>query len=158
MSINTKDRTYYFLALLTLAGIMFGELFEQIVFVPNWLIGNIEENVANFSKFKHIADPGMFYFPMSLATLIGHVMLLRKASSLSTVQKDYVKKSLYAFLVVLALTGYVIAAINVPAFDQRVMQGAELESAVKTWAVLNIFRIVLPAYGILSLMKVVGDK
>lgn len=49
-------------AFLSLAALFFGEVFEQVVFLPNWLIGDVAKNVRHFREFKHAVDPGFFFF------------------------------------------------------------------------------------------------
>lgn len=145
------DRKWLFVAFLSLCALTFGELFEQIVFVPNWLIGDVPTNVMHFREFKHTIDPGVFYFPISIIIIVSHIRLISKKSVLSTVQKKAVKVSLILFLIVFALTFYVIAGINIPVIDQGNVQESQYASKLTLWAILNTFRILIPAYSIYKL-------
>lgn len=150
-----KDYNWLIIAILAISALTFGELFEQVVFVPNWLIGNVDENMEHFRKFKHTADPGMFYFPITIITIIAHLMLLRKASVLTSIQKKAVKISLTLFAIVFALTIYVIVMINIPVIDNGILAGEAQKAKIQLWAVLNVFRFVLPAYGLYQLLSLV---
>ena len=142
-----------FMTFIAISGIFFGELFEQIVFVPNWLLGDLGKNVEAFSAFKHSADPGMYYLPLTIIVIIGYYLLLSKKSLLSIEQKKNVRRSLFSFLIVLALTSYVIITINIPAFDEQSLKGESLKSAIELWSFFNVFRILLPAYSMYQLIK-----
>lgn len=146
-----KDTLLLIIAFLSVSALVFGELLEQIVFVPNWLIGNVDENMEHFRKFKHTTDPGMFYFPITIVAIVSHVILLRKKSLLSPKQKKAVKLSLYAFLVVLLVTIYVIVFINVPVIDMGLLSGEEQKAQIQLWGVLNVFRVLIPAIGLYKL-------
>ena len=143
-----RDRLWLLIAFLSVGALAFGELFEQIVFVPNWLIGDVDANMEHFRQFKHTTDPGLFYFPTAIMAIVAHVLLLRKASTLSLQQQKAVQTSLTLFLIVLGLTIYIITQINIPVIDQGRLSGAAQTSKVQLWALLNLFRIVLPAYGL----------
>ena len=146
-----KDTNLLIIAFLTVSALVFGELLEQVVFVPNWLIGNVDDNMEHFRKFKHTTDPGMFYFPIAVVTIVSHAMLLRKNALLTAVQKKSVQLSLVLFLIVLLVTIYVIVFINIPVIDNGTLSGEEQEAKIQLWGILNIFRIVLPAFGLYKL-------
>lgn len=139
-----------------MSAICFGELFEQVVFVPNWLVGDVDKNIKHFHLFKHFTDPGMFYFPASLISLIAHLKLLGKASRLTLEQKGKVRASLLLFLVVLAATVFVIVWINVPAFDRFLLRGDELRFRITLWAAINVIRVLLPFLGMLKLLSLLS--
>ncbi|PCE64557.1 hypothetical protein [Sediminicola luteus] len=139
------------IAFLSISALLFGELLEQVVFVPNWLIGDVDQNLEHFRKFKHTTDPGMFYFPLTLVAIVSHLLLLKKNSLLSGLQKKAVRLSLILFLIVFVLTIYVIVCINVPVIDNGELSGEALRSKIWLWAVLNMFRIILPACGVYKL-------
>lgn len=147
----SRDSKLILIALLSMSAICFGELFEQVVFVPNWLIGDVDANVLHFRKFKHATDPGMFYFPISLVALISHLRLLGRTSSLSSTQRSKVKKSLFFLVVVLVMTAFVIAQIKLPVLDNGEYSGEALRVRLQIWAGCNVFRIALPLLGIVEL-------
>lgn len=149
---NQPSKLLFLTVYLSLAAIAIGELFEQVVFVPNWLIGNIDENIASFRAFKHLIDPGVFYFPLSLIFIISSIVLFRN-KQLTEQQKSALKVTLIAFAVVFVTTIYVIVTINVPAIDKGLFSGEVLASKMKLWAILNCFRIILPFYGLFLLSR-----
>ena len=151
-SSNKSPKTLFLLAFLSLTAVTFGELFEQIVFVPNWLIGNIDENLVHFRAFKHTIDPGVFYFPLSLLFFISAIALY-KHPTLSESKKGVLKQSIMLFGLVFIATIYVIVNINIPAIDKGLFIGEELASKMYLWAVLNCFRIILPMWAIILLSK-----
>ncbi|MEI5908074.1 hypothetical protein WAK64_13520 [Bacillus spongiae] len=146
-----KDRVWLFVAFLSMCALLFGELFEQIVFVPNWLIGDVPTNMMHFREFKHTTDPGMYYFPIAIIVIISHIRLLFKSSFLTIVQKKAVKTSLLLFSIVFVITIFVIVGINIPVIDQGSILDEQYSSKLTLWAILNMIRIILPAYALYKL-------
>lgn len=146
---------WLWLALGALAALCFGELFEQIVFVPNWLVGDVAQNVAHFRAFKHTSDPGAFFFPAAVLSLIAHAVLWRRRAEFAEPARLGVRASFAMLLLTAALTAYVIPMLNLPLWEQTPVLGeAALHAMLWEWAVINVFRIALPAYGIWRLIKV----
>ena len=158
---TTPDNSYrrwFLVALFSTCALFFAELFEQIVFVPNWLIGDVPKNVLHFRGFKHVADPGMYYGPFAILAILSHVVLLRAKDAFSAEQKKAILSSLVAFLIVLGVTAYVIATINVPIFDKGLVPNEQLTSKLTLWASLNMLRIVLPGYALYKLVSLLKFK
>ncbi len=153
-----RDTRLLLIAFISVCGLLFGELLEQIVFVPNWLIGNVDENMEHFRQFKHTTDPGMMYFPLTVFALVSHALLLKKDSLLTAVQRKSVRLSLILFIAVLMVTIYVIVDINIPVIDKGMLSGKAQEFKIQVWAVLNMPRIILPAYGLYELGKLLVLK
>ncbi|BDD07054.1 hypothetical protein [Aureibacter tunicatorum] len=146
-----RDTLLLLIAFASVSALVFGELLEQIVFVPNWLIGNVDQNMEHFRQFKHTTDPGMFYFPLTIVAIASHLKLLGKGSLLSDDQKKSVRLSLILFSIVFAVTIYVIVFINIPVIDNGTLSGEAQKSKIQLWAILNMFRIILPAFGLYEL-------
>ena len=141
-----QTRKWFLSVYFSLAAIAIGELFEQIVFVPNWLIGDVDANLAHFRAFKHTTDPGMFYFPLSILFFVAVFFLLKQ--NLSTAQRKATQQTFILFGIVFVLTLYVIIQINVPAIDNSDFSGEALEFKMQLWAILNCLRFLLPAYAL----------
>ncbi|UTW63786.1 DUF1772 domain-containing protein [bacterium SCSIO 12741] len=154
----TKETRHLVIAFLSVSALLFGELLEQVVFVPNWLIGNVDENMEHFRKFKHTTDPGMFYFPLTIVAVVSHLLLMRAKANLTALQKQHVKWSLILFMIVFAVTIYVIVFINVPVIDQGTLTGEAQKFQLEIWAVLNMIRIILPAIGLYKLAQLFSLK
>lgn len=146
-----QTRKWFLLSFFSLLMITIGEFFEQIAFVPNWLIGNVDDNIMHFREFKHTADPGMYYFPLSILFMVSILYLLKQ--ELSEIQKKVVKNTLWIFGVVFVVTIYVIVEINVPAIDKGLFSGEELNRKIQLWGILNCFRFGLPAIALYQLTK-----
>lgn len=131
------------------------ELFEQITYVTNWLIGDIVTNAENFRKFHHVIDAGVFHFPTSTIVMIGFIALVIKKSGFikNPIEKKIIWKAFIAFLITYAISVYIITAINVPVFNENSVPINEIPSKLKLWGILNIFRILLPAYAVFQLTK-----
>ena len=123
-----------FMTFIAISGIFFGELFEQIVFVPNWLLGDLGKNVEAFSAFKHSADPGMYYLPLTIIVIIGYYLLLSKKSLLSIEQKKNVRRSLFSFSYSFSFNFLRNYYNHIPAFDEQSLKGESLKSAIELWS------------------------
>lgn len=149
-SIDTYWR-WLLVAFFSTSAVFFGELFEQVVFVPNWLIGDIPKNVEHFRNFSHAVNPGLYYFPCALLSIISHSVLLRAKTLFSKAEKKAIRASFISFLLVLCVTAYVILAINVPVLDNASVPKQEIASKLTLWAALNTIRIILPGYALYKL-------
>lgn len=155
MQNSKRDFNWLMLTFISFAGLGIVELFEQITYVTNWLIGDIVTNAENFRKFHHAVDAGVFHFPTSTIVLIGFIGLVVKKSGFmkNPEEKKIVWTAFIAFLITYAISLYIITGINVPVFNENSVPAAEIPGKLKLWGVLNTFRFILPAYGVFKLIK-----
>ena len=155
-SINTRskrDFTWLMITFISLTCLGAVELFEQITYVTNWLIGDPIINAENFRDFHHVVDAGVFHFPVSTVVLIGFIVLVLKKSSFmhDSVQKKAIWQAFTAYLITYGISLYIIMAINVPVFNENSVPAELISGKLQIWGALNVFRFVLPAYGIYRL-------
>jgi hypothetical protein len=153
--LQKKDFNWLVVTFIAFIGLGTVELFEQITYVTNWLVGDIVENAENFKKFHHVIDAGVFHFPASTIVLIGFIALVRKNSNFMKIPKykSIIWKAFIAFLITYIISIYIITQINVPLFNLSIIPDSEIPAKLKLWGVLNIFRFVLPAYGVVLMTK-----
>lgn len=161
--INTKSRKDFFWLMLTfisLTALGAVELFEQITYVINWLVGDPVVNADSFRKFHHAVDAGVFHFPVSTTVLVGFIMLIRKKSNFmkNAVEKNAIWIAFIAFLITYVISVYIITGINVPVFNENSVPTELIPGKLKLWGILNVFRFVLPAYGIYKLSTLLKLK
>ncbi|GGW65650.1 hypothetical protein DFQ11_10316 [Winogradskyella epiphytica] len=155
-TVKTKrDFNWLIATFISLTGLGIVELFEQITYVTNWLVGDIVENAENFRKFHHVVDAGVFHFPTSTIVLIGFIGLVIKKSGFMQKKQDkkIVWKAFIAFLITYGISVYIITFINVPVFSENIIPAEQIPSKLKLWGILNAFRVILPAYAVYQLTK-----
>jgi hypothetical protein len=160
-TVNSKrDFRWLMVTFISLTGLCIVELFEQITYVTNWLIGDIVTNANNFRKFHHVVDAGVFHFPTSTIVMVGFIALVLKTSRFmqNPVDKKIVWSAFIAFLITYAISVYIITAINVPVFNENSVPNSEIPSKLKLWGILNAFRVILPAFAIYQLTKLLKLK
>ncbi|MEC3907514.1 hypothetical protein VOI54_10830 [Tamlana sp. 2201CG12-4] len=162
-SITTKskrDFIWLMLTFISLTGLGTVELFEQITYVTNWLVGDPVVNAERFRQFHHAVDAGVFHFPVSTIVLIGFIMLVIKKSGFmqDPVQKRAVWIAFIAYLITYGISIYIITGINVPVFNENIVPVKSIPGKLKAWGILNIFRFVLPAYGVYKLSSLLRLK
>ena len=162
-TINTKTKRDFFWLMLTfisLTALGSVELFEQITYVINWLVGDPVVNAESFRKFHHAVDAGVFHFPTSTIVLIGFIMLVIKKSGFvkNPVEKKVVWAAFIAFLITYGISLYIIMGINVPVFNENSVPAELIPGKLKLWGILNAFRIILPAYAIYKLSTLFSLK
>ncbi|WP_412985820.1 hypothetical protein [Pontimicrobium sp. IMCC45349] len=152
---SRRDFKWLIITFISLTGLCMVELFEQITYVTNWLIGDIVTNAENFRKFHHVIDAGVFHFPTSTIVMVGFIALVIKKSGFikNPIEKKIIWKAFVVFLITYAISVYIITAINVPVFNENSVPIDEIPSKLKLWGILNIFRILLPAFAIFQLTK-----
>lgn len=152
---SKRDFNWLMITFISLVGLGVVELFEQITYVINWLVGDMIANAENFRKFHHVVDAGVFHFPTSTIVLVGFIALVLKQSGFmqNPVEKKIVWRAFIAFLITYAISVYIITAINVPVFTENIVPADQIPAKLKLWGVLNAFRVVLPAYAIYQLIQ-----
>ncbi len=157
---SKRDFNWLMITFISLTALGAVELFEQITYVINWLVGDPIVNAESFRKFHHVVDAGVFHFPVSTIVLIGFIMLVLKKSGFmhNAKEKKVIWIAFIAFLITYVISVYIITAINVPVFNENSIPEELIAGKLKLWGVLNVFRVLLPAYALYKLTTLFSLK
>jgi hypothetical protein len=119
----------------------FGNLYEAIVFSPNW----IEDSPAQFTRLNEFftnTGPTLYFVPLTqLATILVWALWWRNRDD--EVRRDY-RNAGIAALVLTALTAYIVAAVIPRMFgDDYLANPGGTSAAAWQWNVLNVVRMAL---------------
>ncbi len=130
-------------AVIGMAYWLFGNLYEAIVFSPNW----IEDSPAQFARlhgFFGNTSPTLYFVPLTqLATIL--VWVLWRRNRHDEARRDY-RRAGVAALLLTALTVYIVAMLIPVMFgDDYLADPDRLHATAWQWNALNVLRMILTA-------------
>ena len=130
-------------AVLGMAYWFFGNLYEAVVFSPNW----VEDSPTQFARLHGFFDntgPTLYFVPLTqLATVLVWVLWWRNRDD--EVKPDYRRAGVSALLLT-ALTAYIVMALIPRMFGADYLARSDsLTAAAWQWNVLNVVRMALTA-------------
>lgn len=138
-----RQRTLTLVALTGLAWWLFGNLYEAVVFAPNW----VSDSPAQFTRlheFFSTTGPTLYFVPVTQIALV-LVWLLWWRNRDGEQARDYRRAAVTA-VALAALTGYIVVAVLPHMFGADALaQPDDLRAAAWQWNVLNVFRMLLTA-------------
>ncbi|GAA2635527.1 hypothetical protein SMC26_08345 [Actinomadura fulvescens] len=130
-------------AVIGLAYWLFGNLYEAIVFSPNW-VRDSPDQFTRLDGFFTVTGPTLYFVPLTPLVLV-LVWLLWWRNRDEDLVPDY-RRAALAALILTALTAYIVAAVVSQMFGADALARPEnLNAAAWRWNVLNIVRMILTA-------------
>jgi hypothetical protein len=140
---ESAQRAFTLVAVLGLAAWFFGNLYEAVVFSPNW----VQDSPAQFTRLHEFFDntgPTLYFVPLSQVAVV-LVCLLWWRNRDDELRSDY-RRAGVAGLLLAALTAYIVVAVLPRMFgDDYLADPRRLTAAAWQWNVLNVFRMALTA-------------
>jgi hypothetical protein len=140
---HTTQKWLTLAAVLGLAYWFFGNLYEEVVFSPNWVADSPAQLQRLHEFFVH-TSPAWYFMPLTaIATVL--VWILWALNRSSTVRAEYRRAGLFALLataVNLLIVGTVITKLFAADY---LAHAAELNAYCWRWNVLNVLRMLLVA-------------
>jgi hypothetical protein len=139
----TTQRNLTLIAVLGLAGWLFGNLYEAVVISPNW----VRDSPAQFARlhgFFAVTGPTLYFIPATqLAVALTWWLWWRNRDDALT--GDYRRAGL-ASLLLEALNTYIVVALIPDMFgDDALAHPERLSAAAWQWNILNVVRMALTA-------------
>ncbi len=146
---NQKNWTLF--AIFGMAYWFFGNLYEAIVFGPNWMIDDARQ-LDHLNAFFQHSTPTVYFVPMTLlaAIAIWLVTYFNKIESL----KGFYRKASILVLVITIMTSLIVAFVLSQMFGEGYYANMEAGSFYgKVWNILNAIRLVLEGFTIYYLFN-----
>lgn len=138
MKHKTFDRLLFF-ALFFLAYWFFGNLYEEIVLVPNHLTNPFDVLTA-YQRYFVLSSPTYYFVPLTQIAMFVVFFLYFKAEEGE--EKDMLKKASIFGLLSLAVTAVIVTQINLKLFSPDFAQyQSELFNLSTMWLIGNMFRM-----------------
>ncbi|MGJ6966753.1 hypothetical protein ACSDR0_33050 [Streptosporangium sp. G11] len=139
----TLQRRLTLTAVIGLAYWLFGNLYEAVVFSPNW-VGDSPAQFARLDGFFAVTGPTLYFVPLTMLALV-LVWALWWRNENDALAADYRRAGITA-LVLAALTAYIVAAVIPRMFGADAFAHPEnLNAAAWQWNILNVLRMILTA-------------
>lgn len=130
--------------ILSIAMSFFGYLYEQIDFIPNYLVGVGYQNASlHWSNFHQVTNPAYYHILPACVAIVCIISIWRQKRTLSNAQH----KALLLITIVTVLTN-VLTTLAVTQINDQLFFGQSLENTtdIKTlalqWSILNILRLL----------------
>jgi hypothetical protein len=151
MSINNQ-KIWTLFSVFGFAYWFFGNLYEAIVFGPNWVIKD-SNHLKLLNDFFINSNPTLYFIPMTLLATIS-VWVLTLTNKVQIVKRDYRIASVFALIVTL-LTSFIVGFVLSKMFGSGFFENpAEGSFYGNLWNILNAFRLVLEVITIYYLFNV----
>ena len=142
----TVQKKWIMISILGLTHWFFGNLYEAIVFSPNWIIDSPLQ-IKRLNEFFIATSPTLYFVPLSqFATiLVWFVYLKNKEKS---IKKELKLASVYVFVATI-FNIIIVTTTALKLFETEYAQyGNYLSTLTWRWNILNIFRMGLVAISI----------
>ncbi|RSM38843.1 hypothetical protein DMA12_31730 [Amycolatopsis balhimycina DSM 5908] len=130
-------------ALIGMAYWLFGNLYEAVVFSPNW-VRDSPSQFTRLHEFFSATGPTLYFVPVTqIAIMLVWVLWWRNRDG--ELARGY-RRAGQSAVALAALTGYIVAAVLPHMFSTDALaQPGSLHSAAWQWNILNVFRMLLTA-------------
>lgn len=137
------QRRLTLIAILGFAHWFFGNLYEAVVFSPNWVVDSPRQ-MTRLNEFFVTTSPSWYFVPLTLgATVLVWALLATNRDA--TLARHYRWAGLFALLSA-ALNAFIVATVVTKLFGRDYSSHSELLSSYcRRWNILNVFRMVLVA-------------
>lgn len=140
MQNKTFDRLLFF-ALIFLAYWFFGNLYEEIVLVPNHLINSFEVLTA-YHQYFVLSEPTYYFVPLTQTAVLVVFLLYWKSGDGE--QKGLLRKAAVFGLLSLVITAIIVTQINAKLFAANVTHYQDILFDLSVmWLVGNLVRMFL---------------
>lgn len=140
---HTQQKRLTLVALLGLAHWFFGNLYEAVVFSPNWVVDSVTQ-MRRLHEFFVNTSPTLYFVPLTQAATV-LVWVLLAINRDRELKPDYRRASLFA-LASTALNAFIVATVITKLFGADYLSHAdELTSYCWRWNILNVLRMTLVA-------------
>jgi hypothetical protein len=130
-------------AVIGMAYWLFGNLYEAVVFSPNW-VRDSPAQFARLNDFFAVTGPTLYFVPITpIALVLVWVLWLRNRDG--ELRRDY-RRAGQAAILLAALNAYIVATVIPKMFGADALsRSGGLNSAAWQWNALNIVRMLLTA-------------
>ena len=138
-------------AIIGLSYWFFGNLYEAIVFSPNWVVDSPTQ-MKRLNEFFVTTSPTLFFVPLTqIATVL--VWFLVWKNKVNSIRLELKRASIFAVLVTI-LNAIIVSTVVLKMFGTDYEKyGDFLTTLTWSWNVLNFFRMVLVAMTIYYLFN-----
>ncbi|GAB1690290.1 hypothetical protein [Krasilnikovia sp. M28-CT-15] len=131
------------MALLGMSHWFFGNLYEAVVFSPNWIVDSSAQ-MTRLEGFFVNTGPTMYFVPLAMLAPI-LVWVLLAVNKVGAARADYRRAGLFALLATV-LNGVIVTMVVTNLFDPHNLGDTmKLTRLAWQWNILNLCRMLLTA-------------
>lgn len=148
----TKQKNWTLFSIFGIAYWFFGNLYEAIVFGPNWVIKD-PNHLKHLNDFFVNSSPTAYFIPMTLLAAIS-IWVLTFFNKIETVKREYRMASILALIITVMtslIVGLVLSKMFGPGYFENPSEGSFYGML---WNILNALRLLLEVATIYYLFNV----
>lgn len=148
----TKQKNWTLFSIFGIAYWFFGNLYEAIVFGPNWAIKD-PNHLKHLNDFFVNSSPTAYFIPMTLLAAIS-IWVLTFFNKIETVKREYRMASILALIITVMtslIVGLVLSKMFGPGYFENPSEGSFYGML---WNILNALRLLLEVATIYYLFNV----
>lgn len=148
----TKQKNWTLFSIFGITYWFFGNLYEAIVFGPNWAIKD-PNHLKYLNDFFVNSSPTAYFIPMTLLAAIS-IWFLTFFNKIETVKREYRMASVLALVITVMtslIVGFVLSKMFGPGYFENPSEGSFYGML---WNILNAFRLLLEVATIYYLFNV----
>jgi hypothetical protein len=122
----------------------FGNLYEEVVIVPNGLVAT-SAALAAFNAYFSVTKATLYYVPLTQLGFVGVVWLVFQTRSDAGVEAQSLRRAAAASALAMALTAWIIVHWNLRLWlgDVSTLPDDETRALVREWGLANLLRLAL---------------
>lgn len=148
----TKQKNWTLFSIFGITYWFFGNLYEAIVFGPNWAIKD-PNHLKHLNDFFVNSSPTAYFIPMTLLAAIS-IWVLTFFNKIETVKREYRMASILALIITVMtslIVGLVLSKMFGPGYFENPSEGSFYGML---WNILNALRLLLEVATIYYLFNV----
>lgn len=148
----TKQKNWTLFSIFGITYWFFGNLYEAIVFGPNWAIKD-PNHLKHLNDFFVNSSPTAYFIPMTLLAAIS-IWILTFFNKIETVKREYRMASILALIITVMtslIVGLVLSKMFGPGYFENPSEGSFYGML---WNILNALRLLLEVATIYYLFNV----
>lgn len=148
----TKQKNWTLFSIFGITYWFFGNLYEAIVFGPNWAIKD-PNHLKHLNDFFVNSSPTVYFIPMTLLAAIS-IWILTFFNKIETVKREYRMASILALIITVMtslIVGLVLSKMFGPGYFENPSEGSFYGML---WNILNALRLLLEVATIYYLFNV----
>lgn len=148
---NDMFDRFLFFALFFMAYAFFGNLYEEIVLIPNHFT-NPSAVLAAYHRYFVFSNPTYYFVPLTQLAIVVVVVLFFKSHEGK--QKELLKRAVIFCLLSVVVTGFIVTQINLKLFSPQLVQQTEMLYTLSVmWLIGNTLRMILVGGSLYFVLK-----
>lgn len=153
-TLHKRIIAFVWIAIIASTMSLFGFVYEEIDFIPNYFTANPIEAKIQWSNFHSVTNPAHYHIPASIGAIFSIIAIWFYKQQLSNQQRRNLKTASVMIILINIVTGIAVTQINDKLYFAAPVDNAEMvRNLAVIWATLNFIRLSCAAICTTALVK-----